>query len=279
MNLVTILKEIEKVDDEEYGRLNPRREAIKQFKGLAKKLTIAAVPVAAGSLFKQAYAQTPTVDVEAVLQFALKLEYLEAEFYTRALAAPALIPAGADLAAISNISQHENQHVAVLISLLQAQEITPIVKPTFDFSGGKGSGTGPFADVFSNYTTFLTLAQIFEDTGVRAYKGQLAELIGDAATLTTVLNIHSVEARHASHIRQMRKVQGADIKPWVTNNVSGIDAAVLPTYEGEDSDIQGGIKITGINGLAISAATATEAFDEPLTSVQVLAIVDLFIVS
>ncbi len=48
--------------------------------------------------------------------------------------------------------------------------------PDFDFSGGAGSGTGPYADAFSNYDLFLTVAQAFEDTGVRAYKGQAGKM-------------------------------------------------------------------------------------------------------
>ena len=39
----------------------------------------------------------------------------------------------------------------------------------------------PFADVFRNPQTFTALAQAFEDTGVRAYKGQAANLMGHNA--------------------------------------------------------------------------------------------------
>ena len=49
----------------------------------------------------------------------------------------------------------------------------------------------------------MVLAQAFEDTGVRAYKGQAGNLISNSAYLTAALQIHSVEARHASYIRDL----------------------------------------------------------------------------
>jgi hypothetical protein len=52
------------------------------------------------------------------------------------------------------------------------------------------------------YAQFLALAQAFEDTGVRAYKGQAANLIS-TDLLTAALQIH-VEARHASEVRRLR---------------------------------------------------------------------------
>ncbi|OYX92565.1 MAG: dessication-associated protein, partial [Sphingobacteriia bacterium 35-40-5] len=226
----------------------------------------------------KAYAQTASTEVEAVLQFALTLEYLEAEFYTKGVAAAGLVPAGAALGAITTIRDHENQHVAFLKTALMSLGKTPVSKPTFDFSAGNGSNTGPFANVFSNYDTFLAVAQTFEDTGVRAYKGQAPALIGSGGVLTAALNIHSVEARHAAHIRQMRKARGANIKPWITGQDTGIGAIVQASYAGEELEDQAGIKITGINGQMISASAATEAFDEPLTKAQILAIVDPFIV-
>jgi hypothetical protein len=127
----------------------------------------------------------------------------------------------------------------------------------------------------------LAVSQAFEDTGVRAYKGQAGNLISNNEVLTAALQIHSVEARHASHIRQMRKANGAlvpagvNVKPWITGNQSGIGSpAVQAIYNGEDVTTQAGVNIaTG----GISAAAASEAFDEPLTKAEVLAIVDPFI--
>ena len=75
---------------------------------------------------------------------------------------------------------------------------TPVAEPTFDFSGGKGSGNGPFANAFNDYSLFLAVAQTLEDTGVRAYKGQAGNLISSDDVLTAALRIHSVEARHAA---------------------------------------------------------------------------------
>lgn len=278
MNILNILEEIEKTDAEVYERISPRRKAMGEFFGFGKKVALASLPFAMGSMFKKAYAQTSTTDIEGVLQFALTLEYLEAEFYTRGVAASGLVPAGAALGAMTTIRDHENQHVAFLKTALISLGKTPVSKPTFDFSAGNGSGTGPFANVFSNYDTFLAVAQTFEDTGVRAYKGQAPALIGSGGVLTAALNIHSVEARHAAHIRQMRKARGANVKPWITGQDSGIGVIVQASYAGEEAETQAGVKITGINGMSISANAATEAFDEPLTKAQILAIVDPFIV-
>ena len=278
MNILNILDEIEKVDGEVYERLNPRRKAMKDFFNFGSKVAAASLPFAIGSMFKTAYGQT-TASVEQVFQYALTLEYLEAEFYARGIAAAGLIPAGASLAAVTIIRDHENLHVAFLRTALQSLGKTPVAKPTFDFSAGKGSGRGPFATVFTNYDIFLAVAQVFEDTGVRAYKGQAPNLLRQGALLTAALNIHSVEGRHAAKIRQMRKERGANVKPWITGKDNAIGLAVVqPSYDGEELDTQAGVKITGINGQAISFNAATESFDEPLTMGQVLGIVDPFIV-
>jgi hypothetical protein len=276
MNLNNIIQEIEKVDPEVYDRLDGRRDAIKSFSNFAGKLALLAVPMAFGSMLKKAYGQTPGT-IADVLQFALKLEYLEAEFYTMAVASSGLIPAGAATGAITTIRDHENAHVAFLKTAIQSLGQTPGTKPMFDFSAGSGSGNGPFKDVFTNYDTFLAVAQAFEDTGVRAYKGQAGALISNNDVLTAALNIHSVEARHASHIRQMRRARGgaaAALKPWIT----GKDAAGVPQaiYDGEENATQAGVVITGIAS-TVDVNDATEAFDEPLTASQVLAIVTPFI--
>jgi rubrerythrin len=276
MNIVNILEEIEKVDGEIYERLSPRRNAMKQFYNFGSKVALASVPLALGSMFKKAYGQTIDTKVADVLNFALTLEYLECNFYDQAVKlGTALVPAGPATGAILTIRNHEQAHVALLAGALGAQAIAPLGYDKFDYTAG-----GAFPGVFTDYPTFLAVAQAFEDTGVRAYKGQAGALMG-SPYLETALNIHSVEARHASHIRQMRKAPAGGgvtaLKPWITGgNDSGVPA-VNAVYAGEENVSQAGITITNINGLGTSVNAATEAFDEPLTKDAVLAIAGLFI--
>lgn len=277
MNIVNILEEIEKVDAEVYERFNPRRAAMKQFFSFGSKVAVAAVPLALGSMFKKAYGQSGTaVAVEEVLNFALTLEYLEYYFYQKGAATGGLIPAGSPaVGAINTIRDHEQAHVELLKTAITGLGKTPVAftAAQFDYTAG-----GKFPSVFSNYPTFLAVAQAFEDTGVRAYKGQAGNLMATPGVLQTALQIHAVEARHASHIRQMRKAPAGGgvtaLKPWITGaNDSGVPA-VDPVYQGEDNLMQGGVNITS---LGFSANTATEAFDEPLTMAQVNEIAGLFI--
>lgn len=270
MNFGNILNEIGNTDPEVFEKVSDRRHIFKSF---GSKVALAALPFALGSVFKKAYGQTPSGILD-VLNFALTLEYLEAAFYENGLAASGLIPGGAATSAISTISQHETAHVNFLSSAITAAGGTPVSSPTFDFTAG-----GAFADVFTNYGTFLAVAQAFEDTGVRAYKGQAGNIMGNNDYLTAALQIHSVEARHASHIRQMRLAAGfGDLKPWITgNDTGGIGSAVAANYAGEEATTQAGVNIVGIGGEAISAAAASEAFDEPLSKDQILAIVGPFI--
>ena len=292
MNVKHILNEIEKVDPEVYERLDTRRNAMKQFAGVAGKLAAVAVPFALGGMFKKAYGQTPHSDtVLSVLNFALTLEYLEAKFYmlgnAAATAGTLAIPAGLERNTFTTIGAHETAHVAFLRSAITSSGGTPVAEPVFDFTAGNGTGTGPFMGVFTNYALYLAVAQTFEDTGVRAYKGQATdvELMANNDVLTAALQIHSVEARHAAQVRKIRKMNGGlvpagvDVKPWITGNQSGIaSTAVQASYDGEENTVQATIQIVGINGQAISTTDASEAFDEPLTMAQVLAIVDPFIV-
>lgn len=265
--------------------MDTRRHAMKEFAGIAGKLALAAVPLALGGMFKKAYGQVGT-NITGILNFALTLEYLEAKFYVLGLAAPALIPA-ADRPAFQTISTHETAHVNFLKAAITSLGGTPVAEPVFDFTAGNGTGTGPFMGVFTNYALYLAVSQTFEDTGVRAYKGQAIEpaLTANNDVLTAALRIHSVEARHASKVRQLRKINGGlvpagvNVKPWITLNQSGIGStAVQASYDGEELTTQATVAIVNINGQAISANAASESFDEPLTMAQVLAIVDPFIV-
>jgi hypothetical protein len=96
------------------------------------------------------------------------------------------------------ISAHETDHVTFLIAGLGGSgSANFVVKPTFDFTVG-----GLF--FLYRLSAILALAQAFEDTGVRAYKGQAANLMSKPDLLTAALQIHSVEARHASEVRRLR---------------------------------------------------------------------------
>ena len=284
MNLYNIIEEIEKQDPEVYERLDGRRDAVKKFASFSGKAALAALPMALGSMFQKSYGQSGSSSIIEVLNFALTLEYLEAEFYIKGLETSGLI-AAVDRPAFETIKMHEVAHVEFLRSTIIALGGTPVTKPTFDFTAGNGSMAGPFADVFSNYATYLAVSQTFEDTGVRAYKGQATMLMSSNEVLRAALRIHSVEARHAAHVREIRRrngflvPSGVLLQPWITLNQSGIASPLVqPSYNGEELTTQAGVNVVGINGFAISAEDASEAFDEPLTKAQVLEIVDPFIV-
>ncbi len=269
MNLQNIFNQIEKSEPEVYEKLNGRREVIRNFTRFAGKVSVAAMPIALGTMMQKTYGQTPTNAID-ILNFALKLEYLEAAFYEKGLATPDLI-AEDDQAALTVISGHETAHVNYIKAAISAAGGTPVDSPEFDFTAA-----GTFPDVFTNYDTFLAVAQTFEDTGVRAYKGQAGSLMASNEVLLAALSIHSVEARHASHIRQIRKGRGASVKPWITGSDSGIGAAVQASYDGEEATTQANVTITNIGNSGISDSAASEAFDEPLSFDEVIAIVTPF---
>ncbi|RZJ75383.1 MAG: ferritin-like domain-containing protein [Flavobacterium sp.] len=280
MNILNILDEIEKVDGEIYERLSPRRSAMKDFFNVGKKVSLAALPLALGSMFQKAYGQTNPANVNEVLNFALVLEYLEYNFYNHALTNSTItFPTAASRAAITTIRDHELAHVNLLKTALGANAVTPFVDADFDFTGAATFGTA-FSDVFSNYQTFLKVATAFEDTGVRAYKGQ-APILKGMPVLTTALQIHSVEARHAAHLRQMTAASlNVPLKPWIAYAANGNDtgiAQVDAVYAGEQNTKILDIEIMGINGTSVSQTAAAESFDEFLTGTAVKTIANIFI--
>ena len=279
MNFNNILQQIEKADPEVYEKLSPRRQVLKSF---GAKVALASLPFAIGGLFKKAYGSTgAATTVITALNFALELEYLEYNYYHTANNTGSLIPL-ADLPGFQTIEAHEKAHIAFLAAAVTSLGGVPY---TPKYYNGSSSNPNPSYvpaaydftangtyQVFNNYAVFLEIAQTFEDTGVRAYKGQLSNLLGTAGVLTQALQIQSVEARHAAHIRLVRRFAGAIEypKPWITNNIPPI-TAVQTNYNGEDNTIQDGIAISilpGVNG-TIPVTAATEAFDEPIDSTTV----------
>ncbi len=254
-------------------RTASRRDALRGGGALGAGLAMASIPALMTAFAKKAFAQSSGLpsDVVDTLNFALLLEFLEADFYNRGLAAPGLIP-GAARTVYVQIAKHENAHVAFLQAVLGSNAIG---KPAFDFTAG---GT---LKPFTEYQTFLLLSQAFEDTGVRAYKGQAPFLYfpGQDATLdlilTSALRIHSVEARHAAEVRRLRGLQS-----WIPSNQPDAPAAIQAVYAGEQNTVHAGINAATLPTLRpmlnVSTEQVTEAFDEPFDVTDVFPIINQF---
>ena len=127
-----------------------------------------------------------------VLNYALTLEYLEAEFYQKGIAANIL---GDDAKYITPIAAHEAAHVAALTATLTKLGATPVTKPNFVFP----------PTTFTDKATFVKTAVTFEETGVKAYHGQVP-LIKDGAILGAAASIAGVESRHAAVLNYLAQM-------------------------------------------------------------------------
>jgi len=129
-----------------------------------------------------------------ILNFALTLEFLEAEFYKQAVANAAFGASPVLKRFAEVVAAHEATHVDFLRDALGSKAID---SPMFDFK-----------DTVTNPAKFAATAQVLEDTGVRAYLGQVAN-IKQKAVLKAAGTIATVEARHAAWIRFINNPAGA----------------------------------------------------------------------
>ena len=264
-----------------------RRQALQNFGlvGVGAALAACTPPVIAVDPPK------PDLDV-AVLNFALNLEYLEAEFYlwaafgrglsdTDAGNGPASVGGkklvytglpidGAVQAYIEEIAIDEENHVKFLRKALGDKAVA---RPKINIGGAPGDafyeaglaasgGVLKGFDPYANALFFLHGAFIFEDVGVTAYKGA-SPLITNPGYLEAAAGILAVEAYHAGEIRtllysQRDVVAAAGLK--VSQIVQAISDLRGSVGGGKDQGIigtggKGNILPTDENSIAFSRST------------------------
>ncbi|MEO6057246.1 MAG: ferritin-like domain-containing protein [Gemmatimonadales bacterium] len=131
-----------------------------------------------------------------ILKFALFLELLEADFYTKAVASGVLSGGVSTLA--TSVRNHETTHVDALQAALGSA------------SFGENDVAFDFGSSFANQTNFLATAQLLEETGVSAYLGALPS-IQSKAVRTTAGSIFTIEARHAAAFRAYNNASGGPV--------------------------------------------------------------------
>jgi hypothetical protein len=216
--------------------------------------TAALGAAAVGSAFvyaDAAKAQSANVDVD-VLNFALNLEYLEAQFYLYAVngaGLPANMTAsgagaaggtvvGGQLVDFSSdplvgayakeIAADEMAHVAFLRGALKTAAVgMPNINISGDANGAftaaaRAAGVIGATETFNPYSSpnnFLLGAFIFEDVGVTAYKGA-APLVTDKTFLEAAAGILAVEAYHAAIVRTTLYAKGIQALVDATEKIS-----------------------------------------------------------
>lgn len=267
------------------------------------KLGIAGAVLGA-SAASRGMAQTSMIQDSDILNFALNLEYLEAEFYTVATTGKTLAQSGKGLtltgtgnqgsvtggsqvsftdsaveATAQELAEDERTHVTLLqTAITDILGASAIAEPAINLDA---LGIG-----FANQTQFLQLARAFEDVGVTAYGGA-APLIQSKAILGYAARILAVEALHSGNIRSAVArlgvptvaLDGADILPppsgtmyFPTNNLALTEVRtpgqVLYIAYGEKANAAaGGFFPAGVNGiLNTSSASAATSDSATLTA-------------
>ena len=202
----------------------PRRFALKS--GLALAAAVAAGAGQAGG----AQAQAAMIADTDILNFALNLEYLEAEYYLRGLTGSGLTAAETtgvgtlgtvtggrqvnftDTAvqqALAEITADERGHTNFVRGVLGANAIA---RPSINFTAafnqlGVAAGIGPF-DPFASQANFVLGGLLFCETGQTAYKGS-ARFIQNKSILDSAAGLQAVEAYQSGILKVLTYQAGS----------------------------------------------------------------------
>ncbi|GEO42373.1 hypothetical protein SAE02_65210 [Skermanella aerolata] len=221
--------------------------------------------------------EKPALTDADILNFALNLEYLEAEFYQRAAFGRGLllqnvqgqghfgpVSGGRQVPFTSpivrqyamEIAEDENNHVVFLRSQLgNAAVARPKLNLDTSFTAAaRAAGlisAGQVFDPYANETNFLLAAFIFEDVGVTAYKGA-ARFISNPDVLEAAAGILATEAYHSGIIRSALYQLGLlDQAKAISDLRDAVDGP-----DGIDQDLgtleRANLIPTDLNGLAYS---------------------------
>lgn len=181
--------------------------------GLAALAVTAVNPLAEGQAFAAGMTQQLT-DLD-ILNFALTLEHLEAEFYKMAVSGGKL--SGDALTILTTVRDHEIEHVNTLTTVITSLKGTPVAK----------LAAYNFGDM-STQAAILATAETLEGVGVGAYTGAAAAITDKKTLLAAAASIEQVEARHYGAIRYLR---GSDPAPEAfgpTKTVAEVTDAIKP---------------------------------------------------
>ena len=224
--------------------LKPRRSFLARVLGLGGASAAAIL----GSRRAARAQTTAVINDPAILNFALNLEYLEAEYYTYAVtgqsisslgigingtgtAGPTTVKSGAKVPFQTPMIQQfamelatdEQKHVADIRALLSTFGVPPVAKPAIDLlnsfnTAAQLAGLGNSFDPFLNETNFLLGSYIFEDVGVSAYHGA-SPLVKNKDVLNYAAGIYAVEGYHAGTIRLLLAQMGQGAATQAISNV------------------------------------------------------------
>ena len=235
-----------------------------------------------------------------ILNFALNLEYLEAEFYTYAVTGQGIQSRGIGVTGTGElgrviikdnprvrfrsakirefaeeIAEDERDHARFLREALQAAGAMPVARPTIDLknsfnAAARAAGIGQSFDPFASDLNFLLGAFVFEDVGVTAYKGA-ARFLENKDILEDAAGILAVEAYHAANIRNEIYDAGSTARA-LAQKISDLRDRADGASPDQGSDTDQGVTL---NGRANIVPTDNNGIVYTRTARQVLNVVYL----